>query len=321
LAVSGLALGATALLPAAALALPTCAQLATDPANGLAGNPTIVSPAATLVPPSGPNAAHCRVDFTVSERGGPEHGYAEGEKQAVVLRVGLPLNGADGGTGGVVGAWNGKVQNLGGGGLVGSVGQVTAATNTGYVGSSTNSGHTAAQNPNFAVIQATHELDKGLLDDFLVTSIRLQYQWALKLAATYYGTPATRNYWNGCSTGGRQGLSLALNHGKDFDGFLVGAPANFNSRLQLTTLWPWWVNRAVAGNSLTPAKFAAANAAAIAAARSAGRAQLPDAAGSAGGQHDLGRPAQRPRHTHLVPVRLRRKPQHRLGVPVRQPRR
>jgi hypothetical protein len=264
-AVSGLALGAAALVPATAAAQPTCAQLATDPANGLAGNATIVSPTATLVAASGSNAAYCRVDFTVSERGGPENGYAEGEKQAVVLRVGLPLNGADGGAGGVVGAWNGKVQNLGGGGLVGSVGQVTAATNTGYVGSSTNSGHTSAQNPNFAVIQATHTLNFGMLDDFLVTSLRLQYQWALKLANTYYGTPATRNYWNGCSTGGRQGLSLALNHGKDFDGFLVGAPANFNSRLQLTTLWPWWVNRAVAGNSLTSGKFAAANASAIAA--------------------------------------------------------
>src|SRR5262249_46144590 len=92
-AVSGLALGAAALLPATAAAQPTCAQLATDPTNGLAGNSTIVSPTATLVQASGSNAAYCRVDFTVSERGGPESGYAEGEKQAVVLRVGLPLNG------------------------------------------------------------------------------------------------------------------------------------------------------------------------------------------------------------------------------------
>ena len=266
---------ASALAPAAAFAhgsskpapkpLPTCVQLATDPAYGLAGNATIVSPTSTLVAASGTSAAYCRVDFTMSERGGPEHGYAEGEKQAVVLRVGLPLSNIDGGKDGVVGAWNGKVQNLGGGGLVGNVGQVTAATNAGYVGSSTNSGHTAAQNPNFAVIQETHTLNFGLLDDFLITSLRLQYQWALKLAKTYYGVQAARNYWNGCSTGGRQGLSLALHHGKDFDGFLVGAPANFNSRLQLTTLWPWWVNRTITGNSLTPAKYAAANAAAIAA--------------------------------------------------------
>jgi hypothetical protein len=107
LAASGLALGATALAPASAWAQPTCAQLATDPANGLAGNATILSPTATLVPAAGANAAYCRIDFTVSERGGLEHGYADGEKQAVVLRVGLPLNTAAGGTAGVAGAWNG----------------------------------------------------------------------------------------------------------------------------------------------------------------------------------------------------------------------
>ena len=77
--------------------------------------------------------------------------------------------------------------------------------------------------------------------------------------------PHTRNYWNGCSTGGRQGLSLALNHAADFDGYLVGAPANYNSRLQVATLWPWWVNKDIAGNTLTTAKFAQANASAIAA--------------------------------------------------------
>src|SRR5262249_39835026 len=160
-------------VPASALAAPTCAQLTTDPANGLAGNPTIVSATATLVPKAGSNAAYCRVDFTVSERGGPEFGYAEGEKQAVVLRLGLPLNGADGG---VAGAWNGKVRNLGGGGLVGSVGAVTSATNTGYVGSSTDSGHTSAENPGFGVIQATKKLDLGKIDDFFQESLRLQYQ-------------------------------------------------------------------------------------------------------------------------------------------------
>ena len=140
LVLSGITLGALAFVPAAALALPTCSQLATDPANGLAGNPIIISPTATLVPAAGSNAAYCRVDFILSEHGGPEFGYAVGQQQRVTLRVGLPLNSADGGTGGVQGAWNGKTRNLGGGGCVGSVGSVTSATNTGYVGSSTDGG-------------------------------------------------------------------------------------------------------------------------------------------------------------------------------------
>ena len=148
---------AFALATALAQSLPTCAALNADPANGLAGNPVVISRTATLVPVGGNVAiAYCLVDFVVSERGGPAHGYAEGEIQRVGLRIGLPANTADGGTNGGLdgeGAWNGKIRNLGGGGLVGSLNPVTTATNTRYVGSFTDSGHTGAD-PAFGVIQA-----------------------------------------------------------------------------------------------------------------------------------------------------------------------
>ena len=205
----------------------------------------------------------CELDFTYSSRNSP--GYAEGQSQRIRIRVGLPRNTVDGGSGGVLGSWNGKVQNLGGGGLVGFVGSVIPATNLGYVGSSTDSGHTTAEIPNFAVIQETHSLNYGKLDDFLIESLRQQYQWALRLTEVYYGVPAQRNYWMGCSTGGRQGLALALEHGDAFDGFLVGAPALYNSRLQLGALWPRWVNKDIAGSSLTDPLYDATNTAAIAA--------------------------------------------------------
>ena len=39
---------------------PTCAQLNTDPAYGLAGNPVVIQHSTTLVPASGPNPAHDR---------------------------------------------------------------------------------------------------------------------------------------------------------------------------------------------------------------------------------------------------------------------
>jgi hypothetical protein len=85
------------------------------------------------------------------------------------------------------------------------------------------------------------------------------------MAASYYGMPATHNYWNGCSTGGRQGLSLALAHGADFDGFLIGAPALYHSKLQTSTLWPWWINKDLADGGVSAAKMKKANTAAIAA--------------------------------------------------------
>lgn len=265
LPLAGAVLGLATLMPSTASALPTCAELGSNPGYGLVGNPSLTTASTTLVAAAGSNAAYCRVDFVFSEKSGPAQGYAPGQDQAITIRIGLPLSTADSGTGGVQGAWNGKVMNLGGGGLVGNVGNVTSATNGGYVGSSTDSGHPSSENPNFAVIQATNQLNLGRLKDFLTESLRIQYQWALVLARTYYGMPASRNYWSGCSTGGRQGLALALKYGNDFDGFLVGAPATFNSRLQVATLWPWWVNKDIAANSVTSAKFNAANASAIAA--------------------------------------------------------
>ena len=75
---------------------PTCAQVAADPAFGFAGNPVVIQHSTTLVPAVGMAPAYCRVDFVVSERGGTESGYAAGEIQRIVLRVGLPANTSDG---------------------------------------------------------------------------------------------------------------------------------------------------------------------------------------------------------------------------------
>jgi hypothetical protein len=120
--------GAAAPLAASAAPLPTCAQLGTDPAYGLAGNSQISALTATLVPaaqvclPSPPfppgtctnNAAYCRVDFTFSGQSGSSAGYLPGQSGQIKISVGLPLSAADGGTGGLKGAWNGKNRDLGG---------------------------------------------------------------------------------------------------------------------------------------------------------------------------------------------------------------
>jgi hypothetical protein len=262
LAFSAFSFAAVGLAPAAAFAqLPTCADLATNPAYGLAGNPTVLqvnatTPLTTFVT-AGVTVPYCRVDFVVSERGGTGAGYASGQNQRVVLRVGLPANSSNLGTGGGFdgeGAWNGKVQNLGGGGLVGNVGNVTAATNARYVGSSTDSGHPASEGNTFGVIQETHELNLGKIGDFFSESLRLQYQWALRLAEVYYGRPANRNYWNGCSTGGRQGLVLATQYGNDFDGFLIGAPHTNHVKNSTSGAFRQWTNKELAGGSVTDEK-------------------------------------------------------------------
>ena len=129
-------LGSAALAPAALAAPPTCAELALNPIFRLAGNPNIAqtssdnqgiaSPSATIVAATATNAAYCNIQIQVSSKSGPRDGYAPGESQTIGIGIGLPLNGTDGGTGGVEGAWNGKVENLGGGGLIGTVGSTTS---------------------------------------------------------------------------------------------------------------------------------------------------------------------------------------------------
>jgi feruloyl esterase len=58
------------------------------------------------------------------------------------------------------------------------------------------------------------------------------------VTAAFYGRPARYAYVNGCSTGGRQGLSEAQRYPEDYDGILSAAPAINWSRFIPAELWP-----------------------------------------------------------------------------------
>jgi hypothetical protein len=262
---SAAVVAAVAPLAASAASLPSCAQLGTDPAYGLAGNPQISALSATLVSIGpGVTVSYCRVDFTFSGESGPSAGYLPGQSEQIKLRVGLPLSALDGGTGGVKGAWNGKNRDLGGGGYAGSVGGVTSSTNLGYVGTSTDTGHSAALGGSFA-LNPDGTLNLGFIRDFSQDGIRQQYLWGVRLAETYYGTAPTRKYWMGCSTGGRQGHYQAQNFPTAYDGILAGASAFNWDRFIPSELWPQIVMRQEVGGPISSAKLNAVTAAAIAA--------------------------------------------------------
>jgi len=263
---------------------PTCAQLAAL----LAKVPYIVSIPTTndntlyaavtsaVVTGKASTPSYCNVQLAYTAIGSPgssapltsaAYGYGTDENQAIKIGIGLPLSGADMiscsancGTPGVQGAWNGRLENLGGGGLVGNVGSTTSATNFGYVGSSTDTGHTSAQNgsaagggnfgvtgnyvPANAYVPTTpaDTLDVGKIDDYIIEGIHEQVEWTKLISRIYYGQKWAYNYWNGCSTGGRQGLQLAQDYGDEFNGFITGAPAIYHDQFRLSDSWPYIVN-------------------------------------------------------------------------------
>jgi Tannase and feruloyl esterase len=237
--------------PHHAMAAPaTCATLATDPANGLAGNPVIKSASSSIEPASGPNVSHCRVQFV----------YGTNPNQNITIRVGLPLSAADGGSGGVQGAWNGRTQGLGGGGCAGNL-NVNPAVNARYVGSGTDTGHTGGNCEPGVNADGTYNFQ--FIQDFIRNAITQQVLWSKKLAQSYYGMSAAYNYWNGCSTGGRQGYLLAQELGNELEGILAHAPAIYWTRFQTAQMWGQIAMRDLVGGPIASAKLTQTQASAV----------------------------------------------------------
>ncbi|KAJ9103813.1 hypothetical protein QFC21_002275 [Naganishia friedmannii] len=60
------------------------------------------------------------------------------------------------------------------------------------------------------------------------------------LTMEYYGQNYTKSYYSGCSTGGRQGLKAMTMFPEDYDGVVIGSPANSFGRLM-----PWELHQSL----------------------------------------------------------------------------
>jgi feruloyl esterase len=128
-------------------------------------------------------------------------------------------------------AWNGRVYLFGNGGYAGEAldnngRQATAkrALARGFVAAQSNTGHDGTAEPLAAFATSPQKVI-----DYAFRAVHVTAMTAKALASAYYTAPVKRAYFDGCSTGGRQGLISAQRFPDDFDGIVVGAPVLYFS--------------------------------------------------------------------------------------------
>ena len=186
-----------------------------------AGSPPPPEP--PFVPPlSAKLPAYCRLDATLDRRTG-----ADGVQYGIGFAIALPAD------------WNGRLLFQGGGGLNGSVapplgrtGAGDAALARGFAVVTTDTGHKGA------VFDATFMREQQAGLDFAYQAVGRVAVLAKQILRQYYGRPADRAYFMGCSTGGREGMLMAQRYPTYFDGIVVGAPA---MRTHLSGIGGEWV--------------------------------------------------------------------------------
>ena len=162
-----------------------------------------------------------------------------------------------------VAGWNGRFQGVGGGGFSGgSANAPGQPLRAGYAAGSTDTGHAGAAG-SFA-LDGSGRLNWQLIRDNAYLGIHRMTVAGKALTEAFYGAAPRKAYFNGCSTGGRQGLSEAQRFPDDYDGILAGAPAINWTRLHPEQMWGQ-LQMLEAKNFLPACKFAAATAAAVAA--------------------------------------------------------
>src|SRR5262249_9198825 len=145
----------------------------------------------------------------------------------------------------------------------------TASTDTGHPSAGMANGQGQANGAQggggFALNTVTHLLNTGLIEDFAERSLHQMTLKAKSLIKAYYGRAQRFSYWNGCSTGGRQGWMEVQRHANDYDGILAGAPAFNWDRFIPAELWPELAQLLDNGAPVSQTKLSAVNASAIAA--------------------------------------------------------
>lgn len=172
------------------------------------------------------------------------------------------------GSGGWAGGFHADAARIGSNGVTSTAnGNFVAhigAVGKGYVVSTSDHGHGRNSNGSFT-LNEDGSINTVLWQDFAERSMHEQAEKTKALAKAYYAKAHKYAYFDGFSTGGRQGYKLAQKYPQDYDGILAGAPAFNWSRFITAELYPQLVMQRELGAPITTAKLNAASAAANAA--------------------------------------------------------
>ena len=114
--------------------------------------------------------------------------------------------------------WNGKFLAVGNGGWAGTISfdAMAAGLRRGYAAASNDTGHSDAG--------ATFALNHDKLVDFAYRAMHEMTVQSKTIVGAFYSRPPRLSYYQGCSTGGRQGMMEAQRYPDDFDAIVAGAP-------------------------------------------------------------------------------------------------
>ena len=159
----------------------------------------------------------------------------------IKIEVWLPVEG-----------WNGKFQGVGNGGWTGSITYpaLMEALQKGYASASTDTGH--AGNPLDGSFALGHP---EKVTDFGYRAVHEMTVKGKAIVAAFYEKNAQYSYWNGCSSGGKQGLKEAQRYPNDYDGIIAGAPANYWTHLTAATVWVGAATHKDEASFIPPAKY------------------------------------------------------------------
>jgi feruloyl esterase len=171
--------------------------------------------------------------------------------------------------------WNQRIRNYGGGGYVGGnhlIANAKGATletavgskfpapiiaGMGYASGTTDAGQRWSQNGSFTFLP-DGTLNQTLFKDFSYRSMVEQAHKTRALVKLYYGKSHQFAYFDGHSTGGRQGWKVAQDYPDLYDGYLLAAPALSTGKSGLNSFYAQVVMKADLGYTSADPGFAAA---------------------------------------------------------------